>query len=284
MTRHELRGLLAHGVLDRPCRGVYRLVGAQPTFRQRAAIAVAAHGAPVALSHLAAARLWGAEVPGAPIELTVPVSRSRRSATAIVHGGHLVPGEVVERHGLPVTSAGRTVVDLATGPDPQPDEAVLRVVDDLAGARHLSQVELAGAVAAAHVRRAHHHRHLDVLLAPVLEGNGSADSALEARYHRAVLAAGLPQPIRQHQVLVEGRVRLLDMAWPPALLALQVDGYRWHGGRRRFDDDRALDAALAELGWLVVRATSAMDPDEVAARLLRAHGRRLPVGRGMALG
>lgn len=275
LSRHELAGLVARGVLDHPHRGVYRVVAAPRSFRQRAAVAVAAYGPPVAASHLTAARLWGAEVAPREVEVTLPGRRSGRRELAAVHHAELPPDEVGVRLHLPVTVPGRTVVDLATGPCRQPDATVLQVLDDLAGARQLTPAALADAVDAAHRRRVPGHRRLDALLGPHLEAlGGGADSALEGRVHRAIVAAGVPQPVRQHQAVVDGRVRLLDLAWPPVLLAVQVDGYRWHGGRRRFDDDRWLDSALAELGWLVVRVTSAMDLAVVAARVARAHAAR----------
>lgn len=76
-----------------------------------------------------------------------------------------------------------------------------------------------------------------------------------------VVAAGLPRPTTEHPFHTERKWRF-DLAWPAALLAVEVDGGTWTGGRhvrpRGYEEDaRKLNAAVL-LGWRVLRFTTRM--------------------------
>jgi very-short-patch-repair endonuclease len=61
--------------------------------------------------------------------------------------------------------------------------------------------------------------------------------------------------------------------WPEHKLVVEVDGYAFHAGRRAFERDRRRDAALAALGYTVVRVTwrQLVDaPHAVVARIAAA--------------
>lgn len=70
--------------------------------------------------------------------------------------------------------------------------------------------------------------------------------------------AGLPDPIREHR-FAPGRRWRFDLAWPDRMLAVEVDGGTWIGGRHTsgvgFEADCVkLNEALC-LGWRVLRVT-----------------------------
>jgi very-short-patch-repair endonuclease len=46
-----------------------------------------------------------------------------------------------------------------------------------------------------------------------------------------------------------------DFHWPEQRLVVETDGWRVHGRRRAFEDDRARDAELHAAGWVVLRFT-----------------------------
>ena len=76
----------------------------------------AAAGLDAVVSHTSAALLWGLELVVTPAERTVTVTRNRSRATrdgVHVHRSDLDERESVPRDGLRVTTAVRTVVDLA---------------------------------------------------------------------------------------------------------------------------------------------------------------------------
>jgi very-short-patch-repair endonuclease len=77
-------------------------------------------------------------------------------------------------------------------------------------------------------------------------------------------------PERQHRVEVDGRQYRLDFAWPPALVALEADGYATHGGRLSFERDHRRLAALTSAGWRVLAVTweqISREPDRVIRQL-----------------
>jgi very-short-patch-repair endonuclease len=47
----------------------------------------------------------------------------------------------------------------------------------------------------------------------------------------------------------------VDFHWPEQRLVVETDGWRVHGRRRAFEDDRARDARLHAAGWIVLRFT-----------------------------
>ena len=69
---------------------------------------------------------------------------------------------------------------------------------------------------------------------------------------------------------VEGGSLEVDLCWPDLRLIVEVDGYRFHGGRERANSDRDREQRLAIAGWQVVRFTRdqiAADPAKCARRL-----------------
>jgi very-short-patch-repair endonuclease len=69
----------------------------------------------------------------------------------------------------------------------------------------------------------------------------------------------------------------LDLSWADAMLAVEYDGEE-HRSIGRHGDDLDRDAALLDLGWLVLRVTDKQlrEPDALAARVLRHLAQRSP--------
>jgi very-short-patch-repair endonuclease len=92
---------------------------------------------------------------------------------------------------------------------------------------------------------------------------------------RIVAAAGLPRPITNTRV----HGFEVDAYWPDERVVVECDGFAPHGHRRAFEGDRARDAQLAALGYVVVRFTARQlerEPMLVAARLAAVLVRRAP--------
>lgn len=86
------------------------------------------------------------------------------------------------------------------------------------------------------------------------------DSPLVASLLRQIASAGLPVPVQEHRFHATRRWRF-DLAWPGRMIAVEVDGGVWSGGRHTrgagFSEDcRKLNAATL-LGWRVLRFTGA---------------------------
>ena len=76
-------------------------------------------------------------------------------------------------------------------------------------------------------------------------------SELEERFLALVRDAELPQPLtnaRRHGYEI-------DFLWPAYRLAVEVDGFTFHGGRAAFERDRRRDADLQAAGLAVTRVT-----------------------------
>ena len=76
-------------------------------------------------------------------------------------------------------------------------------------------------------------------------------SRFERAFFAALRNAGLPRPLVNHSV----PPYIADFAWPDQRVVVETDGWRFHGHRLAFEDDRARDADLAARGWIVVRIT-----------------------------
>ena len=77
-----------------------------------------------------------------------------------------------------------------------------------------------------------------------------------SRFERLLRSVGLPAPVREHRFHPVRRWRF-DYAWPEQMVALEVDGGVWTGGRHTrgagfLSDMEKLNAATVA-GWRVVR-------------------------------
>lgn len=77
-----------------------------------------------------------------------------------------------------------------------------------------------------------------------------------SRFERLLRSVGLPTPMREHRFHPVRRWRF-DYAWPSEMVALEVDGGVWTGGRHTrgagfLSDMEKLNAATVA-GWRVVR-------------------------------
>jgi very-short-patch-repair endonuclease len=103
------------------------------------------------------------------------------------------------------------------------------------------------------------------VLALRVPGYEPGDSNLESRVYEALVAAGLPTPVRQHKVVVGSSTYYVDLAYPEVLIAIEVDGFDFHRGRTSFDSDRKRQNDLVRAGWIVLRFTSRSTVDEIVA-------------------
>lgn len=247
MTDEMIRHRINTGRWARVAAGVYRLAGVPVTWKQRALAACLISGPGAVVSHRSAAVLWGVSGfrPG-PLEITVPVGRSGRNALARVHRSEV---EGVLRDRVPVTRPSRMLMDLAgvvTG------DLLEEAVDD-ALCRRLCRIE----------DLTPRGKLREVLAA--WNGDGLPEGVAEMRVVRALLAAGLEQPVRQYEIWVNGVfIARVDLAYPPFRLAMELDGFRWHAGRRAFRSNRMRRNRVEAAGWRLLEAAPE-DIDDLVA-------------------
>ncbi|MGH9062851.1 MAG: hypothetical protein ACRD0L_02545 [Acidimicrobiales bacterium] len=254
---------------------MYRVSGAPVTWEQRVLAACLLGGAAAVASHTSAGVLWG--LPGirrGRPEITVPMGLGALAAGDLsrLHHARRLPG--VDRQvqdGVPVTSPARTLMDLAGRVPPATlaeavDDAMCRGLVDMAHLDRRISALAGGRRGVAQLREA------TQAWAP----GPMPGSQAEIKVIRCLLAAGIPAPVRQHEVRDGGRlVARLDMAWPDAKVGLETDSWRWHGGRERFHQDQLRILQLRAVGWDVVAVAPRNVEADGGAGLCRAVGAAL---------
>jgi hypothetical protein len=280
LSRGAVHRLIARGAWSPDGPGVYRIVGGPRTWLGRAMAAVLAAEPDALLSHRSAAHVWGLEGFAAPgrIEVTVPRhSRPRARPGVTIHESnafHLA--DPMRRLGVPVTGPARTIIDLAAVVD---GPTVLRAVDEVRRLGRASWPELWEALVLHTVRGR--------------PGIGTARAMLDKRYGRTVPHAefarlflallersGLPEPVSEHPVTLQGRRCRLDAAYPTERIDIELDGGR-HRSEEAFENDRVRDNRIRLAGWTVLRYTwdrFTSRPDEIVdeVRLALAQARAEP--------
>jgi hypothetical protein len=230
--------------------GVYLVAGAPRSWKQSVMAACLAAGGDVAASHLTAGVLWGLiERRRPPVEVTVPYVRKPEADGFVVHRSRLGTEAVQRTDGIPVTSALRTLIDLAAilragELEEALDEALRREivsVDDLAG--RLEKLSGCG------------RRGLRLLGSLVRQRDPSAAlpaSVSERRVLQMFRRNGLPEPECQYEIRRGGRViARVDLAYPDQRIAIEYDSHTFHGTRRAHESDRARSFELQRAGWVV---------------------------------
>jgi very-short-patch-repair endonuclease len=174
------------------------------------------------------------------------------------------PFAIHRAQGIPVTTVTRTLIDVAASVS---QESLELAVEDALRRRLTTEAMLRKSLGEEGGKGRPGSRALTALL-DVRRGAHATDSSLEVRVLRALRGAGLPEPARQFWVAdATGRRYRLDLAYPDAMLAIEVDGYRWHSGRAAWSRDAARRNAVAGLGWTVLNATQE-DVDEGCQTLI----------------
>ena len=244
--------------LHRVYRGVYAVGHPRISYLGRCTAAVLAAGVGAALSHRAAGQIHGLRT-GSWIEVAVPHGRHGPKGIRLHETRRPPPMSVVER--IPVTTIGRTLVDLAD---------VLshtRLEMAFADAERLRILDLAD-VHPIPGRRG--RKRLEAVLANLR----SADThpGLEQRFAAFLRDYDFPWPV--FNALVEGV--LVDVFWPKYNVVVELDSYEFHGkARKPFEDDREKSNELQLKDYKILRVTSRMldRPDELATKLAKALSR-----------
>jgi Protein of unknown function (DUF559) len=261
---------LVSGRLHAQHAGVYAVGHPVLGFRGRWMAAVLACGADAALGYRSAAVCWALQRDSSgAIDVVVPgtAGRGRDGIRVHRHPG-LAPDEVTTREGIPVTTAARTILDLAA----VAGDRLLKYALDQAEIQELTDYPALADMARAHPRHRGSRRLRDV------RDVRGRDRPHPLRARGRVLAVcdahGLPRPLVNHELLTGQTV---DFVFPDHRLAVETDSWRWHRGRQAFERDRERDARLAAAGYRTLRFTD--------RQIERAPGtvvRALAAGRGMA--
>jgi very-short-patch-repair endonuclease len=263
----------AAGLLREPQPGVYVWASQAPTFLGDCTAAVLSLPR-AAVAGRAAAALHGLDgFASAPVEVVLPRGGANRRQGVVLHRvGRWWPDQVVVARGLPVTSLPWTMIQLARILDRSRLE---HAVDD---AMRLGMET--SALRDLLARSATGSRQGATLLTTILDMPARSgvvpDSWFERLVEHVLAAHDLPEPVRQHRVMVNRRfVARVDLAYPVVRVAVEAQSHRYHGSASRQREDRRRFARLRDAGWEVVEWwwDDLADPAEAVA-LVRAACRR----------
>jgi very-short-patch-repair endonuclease len=273
-TRATLRGLVAGGALITVHRHVYVVAGAPESYERTVLAAVLAAGKLAYASHETAAQLWDLPGPGpTALEVTAVYERCPEVVGVRIHrSGLLTESDACVRRGVPVASVERTIVDLSSRLSLSD---LGRLVDDALRRRLTTVVRIHSAAA----RLCPAPGRSQKKIAQALERRvGETESVLEDFVCAAIARFELPAPVSQHEILVNGRRRRIDLSYPELKAALEAKGFEYHGMRSRFDEDAHRSNDLRLAGWQVLEFTSAFTDVEIACQVAQLLGVAPPRG------
>ena len=238
--RAEVDAALRDGTLVRTARGRYALATSRGFVRRANAVAGV-------LSHRSAAQYWGWAQKVIPTKAEVTVPRTRRLSVdarrlVLPHWADLSDDDVI---GM-VTSPRRTLVDCMRN---LPLDESLPIVNSAIGTDDFTQDEVK---IIAHATRG---RGRTRICAVADVATGQAANPFESVLHsQALMVPGL-SVVPQLEIPVPGTSTLLhpDLGDPLLRVALEAEGFEWHGNPAQLTRDCRRYNVLAQLGWLVIR-------------------------------
>jgi very-short-patch-repair endonuclease len=266
-------------IWERLFQSALRDAAAPPSWRGTLLAACWAGGFRAYASHRAAAMLWG--LPGGTdrvIEITCPRWRRSQHPDMVIHetkAFHNLDLTYVDR--IPTTTPARTLLDLGAVCRRSTVELAL----DRSVRQHLTSRDELDRVLR---RLGRSGRNGAGVLRAILRSRGSTigkpESEMETRLLQVLRRQGLPAPIPQYEIAVDGVfVARVDLAFPQWKIAIEYDSDEHHSEMtaRRRDSDRRNRIYAA--GWSPVTATA----DDVTSgghnleRAIRAAAKRFGV-------
>ncbi|MGB9184001.1 MAG: DUF559 domain-containing protein, partial [Solirubrobacteraceae bacterium] len=214
-----------------------------------------------ALSHATAAVLWGMRRPPSEGLIHVVAARGTGKPSGVrVHRARiLAPVDVRICRGLPVTSPARTLLDWG---DALSERELELAFDQALIARIIRPQDVheiigraPGRAGATRLRNLLRRQH----------GPKLTRSQAEELFLALIRQAGLPEP--EMNVRVHGFE--VDFFWREQGVVVEIDGFRFHSGRRSFEYDRRKDATLQAAGLLTMRVTWIQMQNEAYAVIAR---------------
>ncbi|WP_344178434.1 type IV toxin-antitoxin system AbiEi family antitoxin domain-containing protein [Kribbella lupini] len=234
VTAHAVRKALAAGSVRRVAKGVYALPEAPSAL-------TAARSQGGVVSHLSAAQHWGMgviSVPSLP-HVTIPLDRARRRAglPCVPHWGD---SPAIDD----VTTPVRTVLDCAR---------TLSLTEGLAvadSALRLDLVDRDDLEAAAMRLTGPHRRRVQRVVALA---DHRAESVLESALRAILIDARIEGFEPQVVVRDEGFSARVDLGDRLRRIALEAEGFEFHGTRKALVNDCRRQVNLVLRDWLVLR-------------------------------
>lgn len=265
-TDAEIEWRTGAGRLHHLHTGVYAVGHRLVSREARWMTALLASETEAVLSHWSAAALWRIRPNSRSTADVTGPSRSRSWGAIRRHVSRVPADERTIEQGMPVTTVPRTIFDLAATQPVDLVEAMVREAEHLRLHDRLSLRDLVarypGRRGARRVRLA--LERLEALPAARLR------SPLEERFKPFLRRHRLPTPRFNDWIVLGAKRFQVDCHWPGSGQIVELDGWKAHGTRSAFRDDRARDRALRVAGYSVTRISWAQlddEPEAIAADL-----------------
>jgi hypothetical protein len=243
LTRRGFEAELKTGDLERIWQGVYCRGEPTDELRLRGLDLSCGTAVPVCLGTAAALHGFDTEEPADFHVLSPPGSRLRSADGLVVHRRDGAPLVMVGER--PATSPAWTAVEVARS---LRRPRLLATLDAALRSRSCSQPELWLAASQQAGRRG-----IVAVRDLIPLADGLAESPMESEARLAMIDGGLPIPELQYEIIDgNGELRRVDFAWPEQCVAVEYDGLDWHSGSDAMRRDRRRQAALQDVGWIVI--------------------------------
>ncbi|MEX2394902.1 MAG: type IV toxin-antitoxin system AbiEi family antitoxin domain-containing protein [Actinomycetota bacterium] len=243
-TASAVKRRVDRGVWIRLHRAVFVPATVAIGWEQRTMAAIFACGPDAVASHGSAALIRGIGSNDGYPYVTVPSTRFRAHLGVVVR--RTGSFEMRRRHSFPVTPPMRTLLDLGH----VYAEARLEHALDAANRGGLILLTRLDAYL---TQADHRSRPGSGFLREMVRmrlGSRPIGSDLETDLFRLLRRFKLALPIPQFRVETAHGVRYLDFAYPDQMVAIEINGFEEHAGKRaKFDDDHIRRNDLADLGW-----------------------------------
>jgi very-short-patch-repair endonuclease len=258
---------LTHGQIDRRARerwsriydGVFRVSGSPATWRGDLLAATLAAGAASAISHRAAAPMYG--LPGGRddiVELTCLRWKRTTQPGLVVHESRRLDARDLQLvDGIPVTRPERVILDLASY---APRSNYVELVIQAARRKRLVSYGSTKEVFDRHARRGLKGvRAVREALECWDPSSRPTESEMETLLLQALRANGLPEPVVQYDVRdATGQfVGRADAAYPSANIVIEYDSKQEHSDEFQIGRDARRRNALQACGFAVLSARHA---------------------------
>jgi very-short-patch-repair endonuclease len=204
--------------------------------------------------------------------VTVPRTAGHSRKGITVHRiRSLTATDITRVRGIPCTTVPRTLLDLADVLDRQKLERAIAQAEVMGvfDLNALNDVLDRGSGRRGSVR-------LRTILDEYEEGTTLTQSELEELVRAICLTVGVDRPQVNEWISLDGGAVQVDLLWRKQELIVEVDGHRFHGNRRAFEQDRDRDQRLTLAGYRVVRFTwlqITREPQKVGRRIAELVGR-----------
>lgn len=270
MTRGQVRHRERRGEWVRLRQGVYRHAVFPRSLLSDVWFGVLATGG--VASHRTAGFLHGFQLGRQPKVAEIVVEHGRWSSVdgVTVHQSTQIDRiDKVAEGGVPCTGPGRTILDLGVSMNPR---TLGRTVDGLLAKKRTTQAELWDVL----IRHSVQGRNGCGPLRIVLEVRRGQERIALSQWSYMVAnlleSAGLERPRLEFRAHArDGRfLAQIDLAYPKAMLAIELDSLEFHGDVESFGKDRSRARQLTVEGWSVLQFTwqdYTKRPDQLIAQV-----------------